>query len=137
MAKYILALIELKDDAMEAALAGEPHCWIAAANTKYAVLDSSIENHVDAIRMTDSLITSPESAETRIISLGQWLSDKQDARSVLTDKKSAPEISEDDFLLIDNAFRCKLSSNADYQNIYWDTLRDVLFKHGYEPEWED
>ena len=23
------------------------------------------------------------------------------------------------------------------RDIYSDTLRDVLFKHGYEPEWED
>lgn len=137
MAKYILTLIELKDNAMETAMVGEPCYWTPTANTRYRVLDSAKESHTEAIGLTNSIITNPESIETLIISMGEWLSDKRDVRSVLADKNPAPEIPEDDFLLIDNHFRCELSSNADYQDIYWDTLRDVLFKHGYEPEWEE
>ena len=43
---------------------------------------------------------------------------------------------EDDLLVICNHF-CEEMDHSCERCSYWDTLRDVLFKHGYEPEWEE
>lgn len=43
---------------------------------------------------------------------------------------------ENDLLVIYNHF-CEEMNHSCERDIYSDTLRDVLFKHGYEPEWED
>lgn len=43
---------------------------------------------------------------------------------------------EDDLLVIYNHFFEEMDHNCE-RGIYSDTLRDVLFKNGYEPEWED
>lgn len=68
--------------------------------------------------------------------MGEWESFKDNVRSVLADENSVLEISEDDLLVIYNHFCEEIDHSCD-RDIYMDTLRDVLFKHGYEPKWED
>lgn len=51
MAKYILALIELEDDyALESYRVGQTYPGTAAANAKYAILDSANADNKDAFK---------------------------------------------------------------------------------------
>ena len=137
MAKYILTLFKVEDDyALQPVIAAKPYSATAIAYTRYAILDSTNESNKDTIALIDSIINCPGFASDTIISMGEWESFKDNVRSVLAGENPAPEISEDDLLVIYNHF-CEEMDHSCERDIYSDTLRDVLFKHGYKPEWEE
>ena len=138
MAKYILALIELEDDyALESYRVGQTYPGTAAANEKYAILDSANANNKNAFKMIDNIMEMPVFAQEKTAQRDKLDSFRCDVINTLTDEKPAPDIPEINLLRIYEDFQNEIDGNESYWGIYWDTLRDVLFKHGYEPEWED
>ena len=137
MAKYILALIELGDDTLESKRVGQTYPGTATANARYAILDSANAGNKDAFKMIDDIMAMPIFAQSKAALRDKLDSFRCDVINVLTDEKPAPDIPEIDLLRIYEDFQNEIDGNESYWDIYWDTLRDVLFKHGYEPEWED
>lgn len=138
MAKYILALIELEDDyALESYRVGQTYPGTAAANAKYAILDSANANNKNAFKMIDDIMEMPVFAQEKTAQRDKLDSFRCDVINALTDEKPAPDIPEINLLRIYEDFQNEIDGNESYWGIYWDTLRDVLFKHGYEPEWEN
>ena len=139
MAKYILALIELEDDyALESYRVGQTYPGTAAANAKYAILDSANANNKNAFKMIDDIMEMPVFAQEKTAQRDRLDAFREDVGYVLDDEKPASKFPDDDDLfVIYEDFQDRLCNNESYYNIYSDTLRDVLFKHGYEPEWED
>ena len=139
MAKYILALIELEDDyALESYRVGQTYPGTATANAKYAILDSANANNKNAFKMIDDIMEMPVFAQEKTAQRDRLDAFREDVGYVLDDEKPASKFPDDDDLfVIYEDFQDRLCNNESYCNIYSDTLRDVLFKHGYEPEWED
>lgn len=137
MAKYILALIELGDDTLESKRVGQTYPGTATANARYAILDSANAGNKDAFKMIDDIMAMPIFAQSKAALKDKLDSFRCDVINALTDEKPAPDIPEIDLLRIYEDFQNEIDGNESYWDIYWDTLRDVLFKHGYEPEWED
>lgn len=139
MAKYILALIELEDDyALESYRVGQDYPGTAAANAKYAILDSANVNNKNAFKMIDDIMEMPVFAQEKTAQRDRLDAFREDVGYVLDDEKPASRFPDDDDLfVIYEDFQDRLCNDESYCNIYSDTLRDVLFKHGYEPEWED
>ena len=139
MAKYILALIELEDDyALESYRVGQTYPGTATANAKYAILDSANANNKNAFKMIDDIIEMPVFAQEKTAQRDRLDAFREDVGYVLDDEKPASKFPDDDDLfVIYEDFQDRLCNNESYCNIYSDTLRDVLFKHGYEPERED
>lgn len=139
MAKYILALIELEDDyALESYRVGQDYPGTAAANAKYAILDSANANNKNAFKMIDDIMEMPVFAQEKTAYRDRLDAFREDVGYVLDDEKPASRFPDDDDLfVIYEDFQDRLCNDESYCNIYSDTLRDVLFKYGYEPEWED
>lgn len=137
MAKYILALIELGDDTLESKRVGQTYPGTATANARYAILDSANAGNKDAFKMIDDIMAMPIFAQSKAALRDKLDSFRCDVINALTDEKPAPDIPEIDLLRIYEDFQNEIDGNESYWDIYWDTLRDVLFKHGYEPEWEN
>lgn len=137
MAKYILALIELGDDTLESKRVGQTYPGTATANARYAILDSANADNKDAFKVIDDIMAMPIFAQSKTALRDKLDSFRCDVINALTDEKPAPDIPDIDLLRIYEDFQNEIDGNENYWDIYWDTLRDVLFKHGYEPEWED
>ena len=138
MAKYILALIEVEDNtAPESVVMNLSYPETGVAKSRYAILDSAKECHAKAFKMIDDIIDSPICAQLRTAMRDKLDTFREYVDSVLTDEKPAPRIPDDDLFEIYNEFQNRLDRDDTYWDIYWDTLRDVLFKHGYEPDWEE
>lgn len=139
MAKYILALIKVEDDfALESKRVGQTYPGTAVANAKYAILDSANANNKNAFKMIDDIMEMPVFAQEKTAQRDRLDAFREDVGYVLDDEKPASRFPDDDDLLkIYEDFQDRLCDDESYCNIYSDTLRDVLFKHGYEPEWED
>lgn len=139
MAKYILTLIELEDDyALESYRVGQAYPGTATANAKYAILDSANANNKNAFKMIDDIMEMPVFAQEKTAQRDRLDAFREDVGYVLEDEKPASKFPDDDDLFeIYEDFQSRLFDDTSYQDIRMDTLRDVLFKHGYEPEWED
>lgn len=139
MAKYILALIELEDDyALESNRVGQTYPGTAAANAKYAILDSANANNKNAFKMIDDIMEMPVFAQEKTAQRDRLDAFREDVGYVLDDEKPASRFPDDDDLfVIYEDFQDRLCDDESYRDICSDILRDVLFKHGYEPEWED
>ena len=87
--------------------------------------------------MIDDIMVMPVFAQEKTAQRDKLDSFRCDVINALTDEKPAPDIPEINLLRIYEDFQNEIDGNESYCGIYWDTLRDVLFKHGYEPEWED
>lgn len=138
MAKYVLALIKVEDNtAPESVVMNLSYPGTGVANATYAVLDSANESYADAFQMIDDIMAKPVFAQSKAAFRDKLEAFRQDVDNVLTDTKPAPRIPDDDLLEIYNAFQNEIDGIESYWDIYWDTLRDVLFNHGYEPDWEE
>lgn len=139
MAKYILALIELEDDyALESYRVGQTYPGTATANAKYAILDSANANNKNAFKMIDDIMEMPVFAQEKTVQRDRLDAFREYVGYFLDDEKPASKFPDDDDLFeIYEDFQSRLCDDTSYQDIRMDTLRDVLFEHGYEPEWED
>lgn len=138
MAKYILALIEVEDNtAPESVVMNLSYPGTGVAKSRYAILDSEKECNGKAFKMVDDIIDNPIYAPMRTVMRDELDAFREDVDYVLTDEKPAPRIPDDDLIEIHSDFKEQIDGIDSYWDIYWDTLRDVLFKHGYEPDWEE
>ena len=138
MAKYILALIELEDDyALESYRVGQTYPGTATVNARYAILDSANAGNKDAFKMIDDIMAMPIFAQEKTAQRDRLDAFREDVGCVLEDEKPASKFPDDDLFEIYKDFQSRLCDDTSYQDIRMDTLRDVLFKYGYEPEWED
>ena len=128
MAKYILALIELGDDTLESKRVGQTYPGTATANARYAILDSANAGNKDAFKMIDDIMAMPIFAQSKAALKDKLDSFRCDVINALTDEKPAPDIPEIDLLRIYEDFQNEIDGNESYWDIYWDTLRDVLFR---------
>lgn len=88
MAKYILALIELEDDyALESYRVGQTYPGTAAANAKYAILDSANADNKDAFKQKQlSLYLKKSVQQTFITTVVIWI--KQITKEIFTYAKT-------------------------------------------------
>lgn len=138
MAKYILALIEVESNtAPESVVMSLSHPGAGVTKSRYTILNSDSESNAGAFKMIDDIMGMPIFAQNKTALRNELDIFKGDVGYVLDDEKPASNFPEDDLLEIYNEFQDRLARDVSYQDIYWDTLRDVLFKRGYEPEWGD
>lgn len=137
MAKNIIALIEVDETTDEGAVIDYMYLIKGIENVRFTTLDSDADSGKKCLTMVEKILDNPAFAQRATFEKEEFECFKEDVRNVLEDEKPAPEISDVELLDIFDDFRDQLNDCDRHWEPYWDTLRDVLFEHGYEPDWEE